>query len=98
MNPYLEQIKTYLAEYDLHGGKSVGEILYYCHLENITVDEKEISREFAKLDEVLDKLTLKEYDRVWNATCALCDAHEKRGFLTGMRMGMRLVLELGEEV
>ena len=96
MNTYIDQIKAYLAQHELHGSESVLEILYYCHLEKSAVDEEEIEREFAKLDEVLDQLTLKEYDRVWDAACKLCSAHERRGFAAGARAGVRLMLELLE--
>ena len=49
-----------------------------------------------KLDEILDKLTLKEYDAVWDAACKLSDAHERRGFRSGVQIGALLMLELLE--
>ena len=46
--------------------------------------------------EILDVLTLKEYDSVWDCACKLAIAHERRGFYAGVRMGLRLREELRE--
>ena len=91
MNNYIAQIKEYLESEG-----SAMDILYNHHLENSVVDDEQISSAFAELDSILSKLTLKEYDRVWDAACRLCDKHERRGFLAGLRSGAGLMLELAK--
>ena len=91
METYMKMIKE-----QRKAGESVIETLYRCNLENGGVDEAAIDQEFDKLDEILDRLTLKEYDTVWDATCVLCDAHERRGFRSGVQTGALLMLELLE--
>ena len=73
---------------------SIMDILYQGYLEQGREDEPSIRQEFARIDAVLSRLTLKEYDRVWDAACRLCSEHERRGFPAGVRMGVSLMLEL----
>ena len=93
-----EMIKKYLESRETGNEKiPVTDILYYGHLENNESDAEEIVAEFGKLDMVLSKLTLSEYDRVWDAACRLCDMHERRGFLSGLQIGTALMVELFEK-
>lgn len=91
MKAYIKMIKE-----QQKAGESVIDTLFRCNSENSGADEPEIDREFNKLDEILDKLTLKEYDAVWDAACKLSDAHERRGFRSGVQIGALLMLELLE--
>jgi len=50
-----------------------------------------------QLDNILDKLSLEDNDAVNYLTLALCDEHEKRGFLGGVRIGAKLMQELNEQ-
>lgn len=79
---------------DAKDGESVTDVLLHGYLEKNVVDEESIKQSFAQLDEVLSRLTLKEYDRVWDATCRLCNEHERRGFLSGLRIGVSFMLEI----
>ena len=49
---------------------------------------------FSQLNEVLDSLTLRDCDRVWDLVCALCSGYEQEGFAAGIRLGAALVSEL----
>ena len=75
---------------------SVLEMLFRAYAEQGRPDPEEICGLFGELDEILDVLTLKEYDSVWDCACKLAIAHERRGFYAGVRMGLRLREELRE--
>ena len=77
---------------------SVVEQLYLYYKDAHAGDSKKISKEFDRLDAVLNELKLQDYDRVWDISCKLCAMHEQEGFDAGLRTGMRLAIELGEEV
>ena len=57
----------------------------------------QIKEDFHSLDRILAKLSLQEYDQVWNLTCRLCSEHEKSAFLEGIRTAMRLTVELDDD-
>lgn len=91
MNPYLEKLKAALAGW---GDPPVLEVLYGCYRELYPSDSEEIRANFTALNDVLDKLTLKECDQVWDLTCMLCADHEREGFLAGLYVGVELAMEL----
>lgn len=76
--------------------QAVLKMLYTYYREHCPGDPEEISREFQNLDSVLSRLTLKEYDRVWNLACRLCSEHEEAGFLEGVRAGAALAEALNK--
>ena len=91
MNPYLQKLKSALSE---QADIPVMEVLYCCYRELHPTDSETITKNFTHLNDVLGKLTLRECDRVWNLTCALCSEHEREGFLEGVHVGAELALEL----
>lgn len=100
MHPYIEQLRNQLprsfetsVESDV---QTAAEILYAYYREHHPADPVEIKGNFAGLDDALRKLTLRECDRVWDLCCDLCIAHEKEGFLSGLRIGAALAAELIE--
>ena len=70
------------------------ENLYWHYFEDHPLDTDEIKKRFAELAGILDQLPLKEHDRVWDITCALCTEYEKAGFLEGARKGASLAAAL----
>lgn len=101
MNPYIKKLQEQLSQMIFDCGEqninSVLEMLYCYYREQRTTDTEVISADFNRLDSVLSKLTLKEYDQVWDLTCALCSEHEKAAFLEGVRVGASLAAELAED-
>ena len=73
------------------------EMLYDCYLEQNSFETQQIKEDFHSLDRILGKLTLQEYDQVWNLTCRLCSEHEKSAFLDGIRTALRLTVELDDD-
>lgn len=104
MHTYIKQLKEQLPGcFVWHQEQEIQmvlEMLYSYYQERHPMDTKEMDKAFCALDDVLQKLTTKEYDKVWYLTCRLCGEHEKNGFLTGVRLGACLAAELmgdGEE-
>ena len=91
-----EQIRENLTKWASDGMESAVERLYIGYLESLGADENAVMECFQQLDMVLRGLALKNYDKVWDAACALSDASERRGFCAGLQMGVRLMQELNE--
>ena len=93
MNLYMEALKAYLSRpADTASGVPVGKALYGCYRELHPRDNEEISGRFRQLDQVLSRLTLREYDKVWDLACGLCCEHEEAAFLEGIRVGISLAV------
>ena len=91
MNPYLEKLLSGLPEQE---DESVLDMLYFSYRELHPQDSPQMQALFSQLNEVLDSLTLRDCDRVWDLVCALCSGYEQEGFAAGIRLGAALVSEL----
>ena len=74
---------------------SVLEMLFECYNEQSGFDNDQIRRDFEALYEVMNGKPLREQDEVVYATCTLCRSHAEQGFVTGIKVGMRLAQEAG---
>lgn len=70
------------------------EILYDHYNEHCGYYNKETQESFEKLKQLLDQLPFEEGDRILSAAIVLCAAHEKVGFLAGIKYGASLTREL----
>ena len=70
--------------------------LYLYYREACDLNTEEIKSLFSHLNDVLEKLTLQECDGVWDTTCMLCSIYEREAFLSGLKTGASLMLELLE--
>lgn len=94
MNPYIEKLKPYLSEReDNLNARSLQDIVFECYRELHPLDGGEVRSAFDQLDQILDKLPLREYEQMWSLTCRLCSAHEEPAFLEGIRVGIQLATE-----
>lgn len=57
-------------------------------------ENQKIREEMDKLAEILDVLSLREYDEVVYLVCGLCMEHEKLAFSQGILAGMHLMTEV----
>lgn len=98
MSIYTNKMKSYLAETQNENPdiESVLQALFNHYAESCGADGEEIKRSFVHLDKILSKLTLREYDQVWDVTCKLCSDHEQRAFRAGIRTGALLMKEMTE--
>ena len=77
------------------GEDPVLEMLFECYNSQNGLDNDKIRQEFEILYEAMNGKTLREKDEVIYATCSLCRSHAEQGFITGIKVGMRLAQEVG---
>ena len=104
MKPYIEKLKTYLAEHPPNYGDcdahSVLEMLYshYSHYSQYhCLDTTQIKSDFETLYHQLTGISLRELDNIIDTVTTLCWHHEKSGFTEGIKLGILLATELAEE-
>lgn len=101
MKPYIEKLKTYLAEHPPNYGDcdahSVLEMLYTCYSQYNGLDSPQIKSDFEALYQQLTGKPLRELDNIIDIVTALCWHHEKSGFIEGIKLGILLATELEEE-
>ena len=77
------------------GEDSILEMLFECYNSQNGLDNDKIRQEFEILYEAMNDKTLREKDEVIYATCSLCRSHAEQGFITGIKVGVRLAQEVG---
>ena len=101
MRPYIEKLKTYLAEHPLDYGDcdahSILEMLYSHYTEFNRMDTPQIKLDFEMLYHQLTGKSLRELDSIIDTVTTLCWHHEKSGFIEGIKLGILLATELAEE-
>ena len=101
MKSIFEAIKDYLQTYPYDTGdpdcKNILDLLYRAYAETHESDPPEIQYGFAELEEFLKTLPLDDNNAVFNLTCRLCTAYEKKAFLDGLQFGAGLMLKLTEK-
>ena len=98
MKTVLETLKAHIEQHPPNYGdaNSVLAMLYECHNENNPYDNEQIRADFEELYQRMNGLPLQEVDRVIYPVCKLCRDHEKAGFIEGVKIGIRLRMELME--
>ena len=77
--------------------ENILDLLYRAYAETHESDPPEIQSGFAELEEFLKTLPLDDNNAVFNLTCQLCTAYEKKAFLDGLQFGAELMMELTEK-
>lgn len=95
MNTYIKSILPYLKA-ETCNAQELQDQLYRCYQKLHPYDSETVRNAFSQLDSVLHKLTLQEYDRVWDLTCDISMECERTAFLEGLSVGIRL--SFGEDV
>lgn len=97
----LEKVKEYLLDYPVSFGTDADsflELLYYAFTEYNTVESAEFKEEIEPLKENLRGLadTDEESDEYMDIVFSLCTAYERQGYMEGIKVGARLMMELME--
>lgn len=97
MNPYLEKLNAHIKANPPNFGDadSVLGLLYECFNENNPYDNEQIKADFNKLYRQMNGMPLREMDNIIYPVCKLCRDHERAGFEEGVKIGVRLLQELG---
>ena len=74
--------------------ESILEVLFDAYNESSGFDNAAIKSDFEELYRLMNGKPLKEIDEIIYTVCALCRDHEKAGFIEGVKVGMRLAMEL----
>lgn len=97
-----DQIRNYLRDNppDYCGNvESLLELLYQAFTEYVTAETPEFKEIIDPLDQKLRNLarTDEEADEYMGIVYSLCAAYEKQGYVEGMKVGARLMMELMEK-
>ena len=89
MKEFLEKLRQQVAENPPNYGDadSVLGLLYECFNENNPYDSEQIKADFEEL--------YRQMDRIVYPVCKLCRDHERAGVVEGIKIGVRLLQELG---
>ena len=60
-------------------------------------EDATIKAAYNELDKAIDGMTLEQKDSILYPVCILCTKHEQIAFCDGVRIGLRLTLDLGLE-
>lgn len=98
MKTVLETLKAHIEQHPPSYGDadSVLAMLYECHNENNPYDNEQIRADFEVLYQRMNGMPLQEVDRVIYPVCTLCRDHERAGFVEGVKIGVRLTIELND--
>ena len=99
INDFLNALKTHIEaqipNYQDGDAESLLEILFNAYTEFNGFDNTIIREDFNALYAAMNGKTLREVDRIIYPVCSLCRDHEMTGFIEGVKVGIRLGLELG---
>lgn len=92
----IENLLTYVLSQDINygDGDSFLTFIYESYLEYNNPDDERVTSDFNNLYKAMEGKTLKEIDKVIYVVCDLCRDHERLGFESGIKLGMRLAQEL----
>lgn len=100
MNKYIEKLNQFLEQqtpdYGSEDAQSLLEMLHYYYTLANPVDTAVIQCRLKELDEIISKLSFAENDAVFTLVCAITVEHERKAFLEGIHVGLRLFVELND--
>ena len=74
--------------------ESILSLLYETYTECNNTDTAQIKAAYKALYQAMNGKTLEEMDTILYPVCALCREHELSGFITGIKLALRLAQEL----
>ena len=95
---FITRLKAYIEattpESEDHSPESLLEMLFNVYTEFNGFDNQIIREDFNDLYTAMNGKTLREMDQLIYPVCTLCRDHEKVGFQEGIKVGIRLALEV----
>lgn len=79
---------------NLGSGDSLLSLLCEAYTECNNTDTAQIKSAYRSLYQAMNGKTLEEMDTILYPVCALCHEHELSGFITGIKLALRLAQEL----
>lgn len=99
MKDYFEILRAYIAENppDFGDGDFVLTLLYEVYAESNRMDYGTIKEDFNELYRLMNGMELREMDKIIYPVCTLCRDYQRSGFVEGVKVGIRLSMELAAE-
>ena len=101
MKPYIENLKTYLAEnppdYGDCDAHTVLEMLYTYYSQYNRMDTPQIKSDIETLYQQLTDKSLREWDNIIDTVTTLCWQHENARFVEGIKVGLLIAIEQAKE-
>ena len=96
MEEYLRALENHVASHKLNlgDGESVLSLLYEAYGDINRMYDDQIKADFAELYQALNGMPLQEMDWIINPVCALCQDHERNGFVYGVQLGAQLAQKI----
>ena len=96
MEKFFEILKAHIMQKqpDFSDGESVLTLLYEAYSEVNRMDDAQIKADFNELYRLMNGMELREMDKIIYPVCTLCRDHERSGFATGIKVGMKLFNEV----
>ena len=98
MNPYIQQLKHEIREYEISSGKdtefSVLHSLWQAYSDTDPVDDGPIRQCNDAIRPIFAALSLENADALSYLICDLCTAYQRAAFLDGIILGAHLAEEL----
>ena len=79
---------------NLGPGDDLLSLLYEAYTECNNTDTAQIKSAYRSLYQAMNSKTLEEMDTILYPVCAICREHELSGFITGIKLALRLIREL----
>ena len=100
MDLCIEKLKAFLKEqsagFPFTDCQSLLEMLFYYYSDEHPIDNAVIHCAFQQVDTILHRLSLRENDELFRVIMSLCSAYEKEAFLSGIRVGAKLIMETSD--
>lgn len=98
MREFLEILQQYTADNppNYRNADSVLSLLYECFNENNPYDNEQIRVNFNELYQQVNGMPLREMARIVYPVCKLCWDHERADFVEGIKISIRLAIELAK--
>lgn len=97
---YLQKLSAYITEYppDLHSEdvNSILDALFWAYNETACADGQAIHQYNENLNRLLQSLPGDQMNSIIDTVNDLCWEHDRRGFINGFKIGMRLEQELSQ--
>ena len=94
MNPYITQLRQYLADNPLSfpasDAQDILDLLWDAYAEEINLDNELIRSKFTALSHIFQPLPEAQADQMFCQICALCWEYERLAFREGLKVGLHL--------
>ena len=97
---FLRKLSTYIAEHpqDIHVGDAdtILDALFWLYSETECADSQAVQQYNENLNRLLQCLSGDQMNSIIDTVNDLCWEHDRRGFINGFKIGMRLEQELSQ--